>query len=407
MSPSSPRSQPRLDHALAHDRPALGRSQAGLASSEPPLRQPSAGEAHRHALLAEFDRVTPALRARAAALRDEVAAALAGIPGLKVHSVTARLKDRDSLAKKLARPDKSYAALWDVTDLVGLRIVTYFAEDVDRVATLIEGRFAVALEHSVDKRKRHDPTAFGYRSLHYVCRFGGELPEAAAFEIQVRTVLEDAWAEIEHDLGYKSADAVPAPVRRRLHRIASLLELADQEFDAIRSTLEAYARALPRRIEEEADAVSLDPLSLSTLLDSEPVRALDRAVADEVDAELGEETFFPDYLLRMLAAAGLGTVGDARRAFREHAARIPALVRPYFAFARDAWGLSPLQDGTLPRGYAVFFLVHAVVLEGAALRLDEVQRLTRLYRELDYPDDPRTAQRVASQLAEALGRREG
>ena len=353
--------------------------------------------------LQHFDDAQPKLHARAAAVRDELARVLADETNLKVHSVTARAKARSSLAQKLARPDRSYDALWDVTDLVGLRVVTYFEDDVDRVGDVIERRFDVAFEHSVDKRKARDPSTFGYRSLHYVCRFrGGDLPAEACFEIQVRTVLEHAWAEIEHDLGYKSPAVVPLPVRRRLHRIASLLELADEEFVAARRSLEDYARALPRRIDEEADAVPFDRLSLATFVNSPAVGEIDQTIAERLGCTIGDELFFPDYLLAMLAEAKLATVGDARRALAERASVVTNLVRPYFAFAERAWRLSPQASGRLPRGYALFFLVHAIVLEGASLRIDKVQRLTALYRALDYPHDERAAQRVASQLVDAF-----
>jgi hypothetical protein len=56
----------------------------------------------------------------------------------------------------------------------------------------------------------------------------------------------------------------------------------------------------------------------------------------------------------------------------------------------------------LLRGYALFFLAHALVLDSPALGIDKVDRLTRLYRELDYPDDARAAQRVASTLVAAF-----
>ncbi|CAN5765951.1 hypothetical protein BH09MYX1_BH09MYX1_31760 [soil metagenome] len=355
------------------------------------------------ALLESFDALAPTLDARAEALRHELARALSA-ENLKIHSVTARTKARPSLEKKLARPDRSYAALWDVTDLVGLRVVTYFEDDVDRVGTLIERLLPVALEHSIDKRKVSDPSAFGYRSLHYVCRFGAasELPHEACFEIQVRTVLEHAWAEIEHDLGYKSPEVVPLPVRRRLHRIASLLELADEEFVGIRTSLDAYASSLPRRMEEEADSVPFDRLSLGSLVSGSAVSEADRAIAALVHCELGKEVFFPDYLLKLLAAAGLRTIGEARRALVAHESALTHLVHPYFAFAARTWGLSPQALGVLPRGYALFFLGHAVVLEGASLRIDKVDRLTRFYRALAYPDDERAAQRVASQLVDSF-----
>lgn len=354
--------------------------------------------------LQHFDEAHPELRARAAAVRDDLARVLAEETNLKVHSVTARAKSRSSLAQKLARPDRSYAELWDVTDLVGLRVVTYFEDDVDRVGDVIERRFPVAFEHSVDKRKARDPSTFGYRSLHYVCRFGAssELPPEACFEIQVRTVLEHAWAEIEHDLGYKSPAVVPLPVRRRLHRIASLLELADEEFVAARRSLEDYARALPRRIDEEADAVPFDRLSLATFVKGTAVSEIDQTIAERLGCTIGDEVFFPDYLLAMLAEAKLATVGDARRALAGHASTVTNLVRPYFAFAERTWRLSPQASGALPRGYALFFLVHAIVLDGAALRIDKVQRLAALYRALDYPTDERAALGIATQLVDAF-----
>lgn len=369
-----------------------------------------------HELLAAYDRALPVLHARGAALQAELAAWLAAVPGLKIHSVTARLKRRDSLAQKLARPDRGYAELWEVTDLLGLRVITYFEDDVDRVGEVVERHLAVDLSHSSDKRRRRDAGAFGYRSLHYVCQLGpglgpgdgpgdgddAGLPARARCEVQVRTVLDHAWAEIEHDLGYKAADAVPADVRRRLHRLAGLLELADQEFVAIRRDLDDYARSLPRRIEAGSDAVPLDRLSLAALLDCAELRATDQAIAAELGKPLGDEPFFPDYLLKMLAASGVHTVGEARQGVRGRAASIVAMVRPYFAFASRAWSLSPEQMARIPRGYALFFLAHALVLDSSALGIDKVERLTHLYRELDYPDDARAAQRVASSLIDAF-----
>lgn len=355
----------------------------------------------------------PALRARGDELRAELLGWLDGA-GLKVHSVSARVKDPASLARKLARPDRSYRDLWDVTDLLGLRVVTYFEDEVDAIGRLLEQRLPIDLARSIDKRRRADASAFGYRSLHYVLaleaphdewsdgpRISAALPARARGEVQVSTVLEHAWAEVEHDLGYKRDTAVPAEFRRRLSRIAGLLELADQEFVAIRRELDAYARALPQRIAEHADDVPLDRLSLEPLLACPEVVAVDGAIARALDRDLGDESFFPDYLLRMLAHAGVRTVADARAGVARHADAIRAIVQPYFQFAWSAWRLAPDRDA-IYRGYALFFLAHVLVLHGAGLELDKVERLARLYRELDYPDDPRAAQHVASGLVDAF-----
>lgn len=378
---------------------AAGRLRTGLSLVRHWERQMST-----EALLEEYDAHVPLLRAQGEALAASVRALLAAEPALKIHSVSWRLKSRESLARKLARPDRNYRQLWMLTDLIGIRVITYFAEGVDRIGELIERHLAVDFERSADKRGRETPD-FGYRSLHYVCRFGGEaaLPAGAGFEIQARTVLEHAWAEIEHDLGYKATEEVPLAVRRRLSRLAGLLELADQEFGEIRTELERYAHALPGRIEAAESSVSLDGFSLVALLRCAEVQELDAAIASQVARELGDEPFYPDYLLKMLAGTGLRTTEDVRRGVREHADTITAMVEPYFALTETLWQLSPKRMSRLPRGYSLFFLAHVAILHASTLRLEKIERLARLYRELDYPDDAATAHQVASLLVDAFG----
>lgn len=353
------------------------------------------------AWLAEYDGAIPALRTHGEAIRDQLVRALGEDSGLKLHSITLRVKQRDSVAAKLMRPDRTYGSLWELTDLIGLRVITYFEDGVDRVGRLLETQLPVDFHHSVDKRK---PSAdrFGYRSLHYVCRLPDTQPHAIRYEIQVRTLLEHAWAEIEHDLGYKSRDSVPAAARRRLNRLAGLLELADQEFVAIRRELADYATTLPARI-ASADEVALDRLSLDSLLDCDEVRALDLAIAGALGRPVGGEPFFPDYLLRLLAAGGLATVGATRAALVQHRAAILALVAPYFRFASATWQLTPERMAHVARGYSLLFLVHAVVLDAPRYGAGARDRLAYLYHQVDYPRDRATAERVAHALAAALG----
>jgi putative GTP pyrophosphokinase len=375
----------------------------------------SPGNAHRQyvasiqdghdAWLDEYDRVVPALRAQGEAIRAQLASWLAEDVGLKLHSITLRVKHRESVAAKLVRPDRTYGSLWELTDLVGLRVITYFEDGVDRVGRLLEAHLPVDFHHSVDKRKPSADDRFGYRSLHYVCRLA---PDAHAqheirYEIQVRTLLEHAWAEIEHDLGYKSRDSVPAAARRRLNRLAGLLELADQEFVAIRRELAEYATTLPARI-ASADEVALDRLSLGSLLDCDEVRELDHAIGAELGRAVGGQPFFPEYLLRLLGATGLATVGATRAALVQHRAAIIALVAPYFRFATVAWRLSPDRMDHVARGYSLLFLVHAVVLDSPRFGTDDFERLVHLYHQVDYPDDRSAAQRVARELVAALAR---
>lgn len=119
---------------------------------------------------------------------------------LRVHSITSRVKRRASLQMKLTRLEKGYARLSDVPDISGLRIITYFADDVDLIADMIEKEFDVDRKRSVDKRELLDPDRFGYLALHYVVKISSsrlKLTEYKRFgdcqaEIQVRSILQHA-----------------------------------------------------------------------------------------------------------------------------------------------------------------------------------------------------------------------
>jgi putative GTP pyrophosphokinase len=154
-----------------------------------------------------------------------------------IVQVDSRTKDPDSLRQKLLRK-KTYASLHDITDLCGIRIITYLPEDVDEVCRIIEEEFNVDTDNSVDKANVLDPDQFGYKSVHYIIELSEsrrDLPEYSSMagklvEIQVRTALQHAWAAIEHKIAYKSAIEAPRELRRALSRLSALLELADEEF---------------------------------------------------------------------------------------------------------------------------------------------------------------------------------
>jgi len=351
-------------------------------------------------LLATYAAHRPALDALAHELEAELRTLLLG---LDVQMVGARLKSEQSLRGKLARPDKTYRALWDVTDLVGLRVVTFFEDTIDAVARAIEARFGVDFTHSIDKLRFTDHGRFGYRSLHYVCALPGRAPHPDfRFEIQVRTALQHAWAEVEHDLGYKADDAVPAQIRRRFSRVASLLEVADQEFVSIRRDLFEYREAVRAALETGA-ALPIDAVSLEGLCREDAIASLDVEVARALDKPLVEELFYPAYLVRMLRLSGLSTTDDLRAAVRAHAPDVAAIVPAYFAFAGPAFGLEARELASVQRGYALFFVAHLAILRSPELGLSKVARLTRLYHELDHPSDERKAHTIASGLARALG----
>lgn len=235
--------------------------------------------------LTEFETLQRAARAHVQRLLDEA--------GLNIHHVTSRVKKPASLADKLRRKPGRHQDLEDLTDLVGVRVITYFESDVNVVSKLVEGAYQVDWNNSVDKSKMRDPDRFGYMGVHYVVRPLEGTPEyqglsLAAFplEIQIRSILQHAWAEIEHDLGYKNPDAVPREVRRRFYRLSGLLEMADEEFMAVARLSRDYGATLPQRIAEEPDSVFIDAQSMKYLLGMGTVSELDGRIADALNVTL-------------------------------------------------------------------------------------------------------------------------
>ncbi len=254
--------------------------------------------------------------------------------GIRVHSIGGRLKQRDNLAEKLSRPGASYASLTDVTDIAGVRIITYFEDEVDRVSSVIEREFVIDVENSIDKRKALDPDQFGYMSVHYVANLAqsrSALGEYARFatckiEIQVRSILQHAWAEIEHDLGYKNPESIPREVRRRFSRLAGLLETADAEFVSIREVVAGYLQAVTEQIQSGSIDVPIDKESLAAFLDSGALDDYDRRIANNAKAKLEAAEGINGALPKFLNRAGFDTIEDVKLWLQGNASLLQAFL---------------------------------------------------------------------------------
>ncbi|MBF4765726.1 GTP pyrophosphokinase [Nocardioides islandensis] len=172
--------------------------------------------------------------------------------GINYLSVTGRTKTVVSFAAKALREvdgEPEYAdPLEEITDQIGLRVITYLGDDVRAAVDLLSDQFEV-----LDDRDLGQETAekghWGYASRHLVITPAGtpEPPHenlaGRRASVQVRTVLQHAWAEFEHDIRYKGTVPLEhsADLDRRFTLAAGLLELADREFSAIRDRLQETA----------------------------------------------------------------------------------------------------------------------------------------------------------------------
>tara|TARA_R110001599_G_scaffold8255_2_gene40009 strand:+ start:6497 stop:7534 length:1038 start_codon:yes stop_codon:yes gene_type:complete len=164
-----------------------------------------------------------------------------------ILNIEGRVKTLESLLGKVKR--KGYSDPKNqVTDMIGLRVITYLESDVSKIAKILSSTFEIQSDQSVDKSEELGEDKFGYRSVHFICKLDKDRANLQEFknykdiyfEVQIRTILQHSWAEIEHDRGYKFSLTLPKELKRRFALVAGLLEVADREFDQIVESLNDY-----------------------------------------------------------------------------------------------------------------------------------------------------------------------
>lgn len=244
---------------------------------------------------------------------------------VKVTALDYRVKGADSLAGKLELKGAKYHTLADVTDIVGMRVITFYGTDVDKVAAIVGETFDVDWSNSVDKRKLHRLDSFGYNSLHYICRLpktivdDAEMPQLneLQFEIQMRTALQHVWSTLDHDTKYKGDVKIPREYLRQFNRLAGMLELIDEEFDRLRNTLTDYRRQmLALQTSGQLDDVYLNADTFRNFLDMRPFNNLNQRIASINQAELYPAPMMS--FLLVLQELGLETLGDVNRMIEDY-----------------------------------------------------------------------------------------
>ncbi|CAI0887427.1 GTP pyrophosphokinase [Serratia proteamaculans] len=279
-----------------------------------------------NAILSQYDENKKTCDAYAKSLESLIGNLLSH-NNIKVHSISARVKEKDSLVRKIARKD-SYSHLDDITDIIGIRIITHYSDEVDSISKIIEAEFSIDTENSIDKRKTLEPDRFGYLSLHYVISLSEErsmLTEYSNFknlkaELQIRSILQHTWAEIEHDIGYKSGVGVPHEVRRQFSRLAGLLELGDSEFINIREKLKNYEERVSLDIKNNATEVMLDKISiLEYSKSSDTITEICLSVKEKFNLTLTwEDTEFLNLSMHNLEYINVKTISELDELIKLH-----------------------------------------------------------------------------------------
>ena len=268
---------------------------------------------HGEQLLQQYRELRPTLQQLADEATNMLRQALRE-QGVYVTAIEHRVKTEKSLTGKLELKGVKYKSIDDITDLVGLRVITFYTDEVDKVAVIAQRIFDIDWQESVDKRKLHSLDSFGYNSLHYICRLRKGGPR---FELQMRTALQHVWSTIEHDTGYKGDVKIPNEYKRQFSRLAGMLELVDEEFSSLRTVLTDYRRQTLALVKSgQLDDVPLSRETFRSYLDLQPFDRLNHRIAAVNQAEVFPVGMMP--YLRVLESFGMETLGDVQHFIDEN-----------------------------------------------------------------------------------------
>ncbi len=187
-------------------------------------------------------------------------------------SINYRVKDKVSFIEKIER--KKYEKPFEqIEDICGIRIICYYQSDINEIDKIILNELDI-LENQ-DKEDLLEADQFGYRSTHFIVKVKNKWLQAPNYrglenlkaEIQVRTVLMHAWAEIEHKLSYKKDTDVPKQFKRKLYIVSAKLEEADGQFEELKNEITEYRKNIVVSYSKDNKDIELNLDSLQTYLD--------------------------------------------------------------------------------------------------------------------------------------------
>ena len=192
--------------------------------------------------------------------------------------VEGRVKEKEECIKKFNRKYRSeleakgepYSIKDHITDLIGLRVVCLYEDDIEKIHSALSDHFEVIDITDKIALIENTENSFGYKGLHLDLQLNANrnaLPEyisyaAFPFEVQVRTIIQDSWSVLDHKIKYKKS--IPNRLKRRINTLAALFELADREFREIRDATEAEIKkadeiVVEAEVEPEADQKAPPP----------------------------------------------------------------------------------------------------------------------------------------------------
>jgi putative GTP pyrophosphokinase len=188
-----------------------------------------------------------------------LAQSISDAANVSTAKIEGRIKESEECIRKFSRKyrasleEKStpYEIAPHITDLNGLRVVCLYEDEIEKIAKLVKEHFEVIGITDRLSTIEGSESSFGYKGLHMDLRLNTKSkrrPECTpfasiCFELQVRTIIQDSWSALDHEIKYKKS--IPTPLKRRISVLAALFELADREFRQIRDETEAALHEAP------------------------------------------------------------------------------------------------------------------------------------------------------------------
>lgn len=188
--------------------------------------------------------------------------------GIKINKIESRIKKLNSLIQKAERKE-IIGSIQEIKDIVGIRIVCLFLSDINDIKEIVKRVFIVVEED--DKINGEILNEFGYMSLHYIVKMKEEYVgprydgiKDIEFEIQIRTMAMDSWANISHYLDYKTEKDIPDELKRDFYALSGLFYVADKHFEMFYKSRESKIEQLDKSIVQDKNynqSINIDTLA--------------------------------------------------------------------------------------------------------------------------------------------------
>jgi len=173
----------------------------------------------------------------------------------EVTKIEGRIKDKEECIKKFHRKyqnkleldEEPYLIKDYISDLIGIRIICLYEDQIEVVSEVLKKHFNIIEVTDKISAIENTEASFGYKGLHMDLSLSAESGskqkhQTCPFEVQIRSLIQDAWSVLDHKIKYKKS--IPNDLKRRINILSALFELADREFKEIRNaTMELIQQA--------------------------------------------------------------------------------------------------------------------------------------------------------------------